>query len=95
MPGSLIDHLEETIPTRNTHIRCFYCVNPLTYEGLSVTATNVTLSNVSVITRKVTEDLRESDLILSMINLPSVVGVSKLGLCCCSDSGLGTGFTMD
>lgn len=42
----------------------------------------IILSNISIITWKVTEELRELALILCMINLPRVVGVSKLGLGC-------------
>ena len=38
------------------------------------------------------EELREPPLILSVTNLPRVVGVSKLGLCC-TDAGLGAGVT--
>lgn len=45
---SLIHHLEENIPTKNTCIRFFYCVNPVRYEGLSVTAASAALSNKSV-----------------------------------------------
>lgn len=50
LPRSLIHHLEENIPTKNTCIRFFYCVNPVRYEGLSVTVTvtSVALSNKSV-----------------------------------------------